>query len=253
MSIGLLGTILGAVSGAGNAAQASLAQDQKFQDDQQMLQTKAALDLKNQQILQHSQAVDIPNELRAGLLQRIAPTQDQLDAVRVSNAQADPHAQWVDEDAVMNPDGTAVAGTPTVVPAITDLSDADKVQYAPTDKQILALQIANAKASGDIAVAAELTKIADASKISVGYGGKVVDESDIDPVTHKPRVLVDNPPRQDTQKTTAGARRPVVSAPAAVPGPAQPPIQKFIVGQAYTDAAGNRATYGGGSTWTPIK
>lgn len=214
MSIGLLGTILGAVSGAGNAVQASLAQDQKADDNQQFLQTKAALDLKNQQILQHSQAVDIPNALRTGLLQRIAPTQDQLDAATIANAQADPDAQWVDVNAAENPDGTAVAGTPTVKPAIGDLSDADKVQYAPTDSQILALKIANAQASGDFGAAAELTKIAEAAK------------------------------RQETQNAAVGTGQSGVAASKTAPGKLLP---------IYTDARGNRAVRNADGTFTPIK
>jgi hypothetical protein len=37
-----------------------------------------------------------------------------------------------------------------------------------------------------------MTKIADAGKLVVGYGGQIADENDIDPETGQPRVLIDN-------------------------------------------------------------
>jgi hypothetical protein len=156
-----LGIIMGAMEGAGDAGQQIAQQNTKQWDAQALAQQQSDLDTQKQLSL-----INLENQNAVGMLyqknaaddanrdeqaQRIqAGMTPALQQSTIQNAQADSNYDWVPANAQLNPDGTAVAGTPTMAPVITDLSPADLAQYAPTVDQQNAAYLASARNTGDL-------------------------------------------------------------------------------------------------------
>jgi hypothetical protein len=156
-----VGIIMGAMGGLGDAGQAVAQQNQKLWDTQALAQQQSDLD-----VLKHTSAANLENKNAIGMLYQKNAAADAereqmaariqagmapaLQQATIQNAQADPDYDWVPVDAKVNPDGTAAAGTPTVTPAMSDLSAADVRQYAPTSDQQTAAYLAAAKNTADL-------------------------------------------------------------------------------------------------------
>jgi hypothetical protein len=193
-----LGIILSALSAGGNSMAQSIDEQQKADIAAKLTQQRADLEeqkAKSISMFNNQQAVDTANQQRSAQAGRLAPTQDQIQGIIASNAQG--------------PNGgsdytTDTDNTPAKFGEM-DTADQTAAAYQPSQKQLVGLQIQNATAAGDFTAAEALTKMADAGKVSVAYGGKVVDQNDIDPVTGDPRVVVDNSVGRDTAAAARNA------------------------------------------------
>jgi hypothetical protein len=202
-----MGLILAAMAGAGDSAVKSIDQATEQRNKLQAESNQADLQLRNQIALDQHRIATAVSE-RAQLASRIAPPQSELDKTTLMNATNDPEVDWVSGNTQLNSDGTAPDNATRVSPSMDSLSSADRAQYQASQKQQLAISIQQAIKSGDISTANELQKMLDSGKVSVGYGGTVVDQNDIDPNTGRPRVLIDNSgDRTAVGMANAGARQ----------------------------------------------
>jgi len=188
ISAEMAGALGGGLTAAGDAMQ-------KYNNNQQLaeLETNKAIAIANAQA---DIATKTANNNRTNLAARIALPQGTIDQATIANMKNDPNNQFVSGDTQLNPDGTApnnaAPASNAEMAAYLAQNPNEQANYVPTPKQQLGLQIQQAIKSGDIETANTLQKLEDAGKVSVGYGGTVVDQNDIDPNTGKPRVVIDN-------------------------------------------------------------
>jgi hypothetical protein len=195
--MGLGGIIMGALGGVGEQAASMGATLMKSELDKEKLgyesdlvlnRTKALEDYKN------NLTVNTANQQRDAQVARIGAAQAQITpGIVAGNANT-----FYGDGSTLTPD---------------DLSDEEKASFVPNSSQAANSRIQAAVQTGDYKLAADLTKMQDAGKVTAGYGATVIDQNDIDPTTGKPRVLIDNTSGRagisqqiaDARTTSAGA------------------------------------------------
>jgi hypothetical protein len=164
--------------------------------DANMVQMRSDVELEKQKAIEDYK-VDSANRQREALASRVDDaSKGFLQQAVASNANR--KFDYTDEEGNSSP------------ASFDELPDEDRVDpsFQPTSKQVLQARIQAAMKTGDYAHAAELTKLADAGHVSVGYGSKVIDQNDIDPETGLPRVIVDNSlDRAENAKSNSQSRR----------------------------------------------
>jgi len=194
----------GGLTAAGDAMQ-------KYNNNQQLaeLETNKAIAIATAQAAIKNQT---DNQQRAQLAARIALPQATIDQATIANMQNDPNNSFVSGNTQLNPDGTApdnaAPASSAEMAAYLAQNPSEQANYAPSPKQQIGLQIQQAIKTGDIDTANTLQKLEDAGKVSVGYGGTVVDQNQIDPATGKPTIIIDNSAdRTGVGLAMAGARQ----------------------------------------------
>lgn len=172
--------ILGALGGAGQAMQEVGAANQKAQIAQDQATLESNLAQQRAEALEQFKTtltVNTANQQREAMAGRINAAAgniaDQANAKKLGVIQqgiTDP-SSWTQEQQ-----------------AAVDQSLALDKQHMVSDPRTLAQAAAT---TGDYGTAQELTKIADAGKVTAGWGGVVVDQNDLDE-NGNPRVIIDN-------------------------------------------------------------
>jgi hypothetical protein len=182
-----MGIILSALAAAGDAGVQSMNQNIDQQNKMGLQQQQMDLALQKEKAIEDYK-ITLANKQREAMAGRLAVPDGITNGITQANA----------NKFYGNDGGDHSVGA---------MADEEVAQFQPNQRQILEARAQQAIKTGDYVVAQELTKILDAGKVNIGYGSKVIDQNDIDPVTGEPRVLGDNSTGRETNGAAMASAR----------------------------------------------
>lgn len=191
-----MGLLLSALSGAGNGITNAAQQYQKAQDEDWLAKERSDADLaKAKAIADYN--VGLENQKRQAMTGRISAEQNNIISNAIDPAFDAAKAAYTQGGTYVDESGAQQPITDEQRQAAFDAIDQNRTDKKSAMQNNLQLKAQAAIASGDYQQAMELIKMADAGKVTAGYGAKVVDQNDIDPTTGLPRVIIDNTAGRD--------------------------------------------------------